>query len=159
MEDDDDFTDWLIAREECIMDLDEGEVNKDIEFIKELIEQNKIDIKGVSYGKQYSILRTIKIILAEREADKKRIKELKVENLRLKGRIDVTNWQEKTVYESLKEKYIPIQKVKDKIEEYKKQKDKYESEIQEVFKNNYYHGKILELTHKIWGLEEILEDK
>lgn len=73
---DDDFTDWLIAREECIMDLDEGEVNKDIEFIKELIEQNKIDIKGVSYGKQYSILRTIKIILAEREADKKRIKVL-----------------------------------------------------------------------------------
>ena len=76
MEDDDDFTDWLIAREECIMDLDEGEVNKDIEFIKELIEQNKIDIKGVSYGKQYSILRTIKIILAERETDKKKIAEL-----------------------------------------------------------------------------------
>ena len=44
-----------------------------------------------------------------------RIKELEEENKRLKAKIDVTNWQEKTVYESLKERYIPKQKVKNLI--------------------------------------------
>ena len=136
--------------------------DKDVIILKNFIEifnerKTKGDIATIDVlGEE---IYSLENILAKREADKKRIKELEEENLRLKGRIEVTNWKEKTVYESLKEKYIPIQKVKDKIEEYKKQKDKYESEIQEVFKNNYYHGKILELTHKIWGLEEILEDK
>lgn len=58
-------------------------------------------------------------ILAEREEDKKRMAELKKENERLKAKIDIENWQEKTVYESLKEKYIPKQKVKKVIEELK----------------------------------------
>ena len=49
------------------------------------------------------------------EKYKKRIKELEEENKRLKAKIDVTNWQEKTVYESLKERYIPKQKVKNLI--------------------------------------------
>lgn len=38
------------------------------------------------------------------------------ENKRLKAKIDVTNWQEKTVYECLKEKYIPKQKVKEEVD-------------------------------------------
>ena len=58
-------------------------------------------------------------ILAEREEDKKRMAELKKENERLKAKIDIENWQEKTVYESLKEKYIPKQKVKDILLKYK----------------------------------------
>ena len=45
----------------------------------------------------------------------KKIKELEEENKKLKAKIDVTNWQEKTAYESLKERYIPVQKVKDLI--------------------------------------------
>lgn len=140
---DDDFTDWLIAREECIMDLDEGEVNKDIEFIKELIEQNKIDIKGVSYGKQYSILRTIKIILAEREADKKRIKELEEALLKVK---------DKNIKLFINSKNsIPVQKVKDKIEELKKD---YEDSKDENGETEYYYP-----DYTIRKLAELLEDK
>ena len=43
----------------------------------------------------------------------KRIKELEEENKRLKAKIDVVNWQEKSVKEILEEKYLPKQKVKD----------------------------------------------
>lgn len=56
-------------------------------------------------------------ILAEREEDKKRMAELEKENERLKAKIDIENWQEKNVYESLKEKYIPKQKVKEALED------------------------------------------
>lgn len=56
-------------------------------------------------------------ILAEREEDKKKIAELEKENERLKAKIDIENWQEKNVYESLKEKYIPKQKVKEALED------------------------------------------
>ena len=172
MEDDDDFEDWLIAREECIMDLDEGEVNKDIEFIKELIEQNKIDIKGVSYGKQYSILRTIKIILAEREQDKARIKKLEREKNYLSQDNEIlargnfkkfkflnysyvdTPKIEMEEYKSndyINKNYIPVQKVKDKIEELKKD---YEDSKDENGETEYYYP-----DYTIRKLEELLEDK
>ena len=79
-----------------------------------------------------------------------RVKELEEENKRLKAKIDVTNWQEKTAYESLKEKYITKQKVKDKIEELKKE---YEIALEEN------STKAFILKCKISALEEFLEDK
>ena len=42
----------------------------------------------------------------------KKIKELEEENQQLKAKIDVVNWQEKTAYQCLKEKYILKQKNK-----------------------------------------------
>ena len=80
-----------------------------------------------------------------------RIKELEEENKKLKAKIDVTNWQEKTAYESLKEKYIPVQKVKDKIEEINKE---YEDSKDENGESPYYYP---EYTIKV--LEELLEEK
>ena len=84
----------------------------------------------------------------------KRIKELEAK-LEFKKWGDLDNTQ----FEEYMSQFIPKQKVKDKIEEYKKQKDKYESETQEIFANNYYKRKTLELTHRISGLEELLEEK
>lgn len=59
--------------------IDEKAVNDDIELIKNLIENNKIEIKNVSVGQEFRLLRTLQNILAEREQDKKRIKELEAD--------------------------------------------------------------------------------
>lgn len=118
----------------------ESNIEEDIKLLKSL------DTTG---DKEFT--QAIENILLERKQDKKRIKKLEEENK--KKSIENICYQEEL------ENSIPVQKVKDKIEEYKKQKDKYESETQEVFANNYYHRKILELTHKILGLEKLLEDK
>lgn len=67
--------------------------------------------------KTIDCINAIDHILAEREEDKKRMAELEKENERLKAKIDIENWQEKNVYESLKEKYIPKQKVKEALED------------------------------------------
>lgn len=86
--------------------------------------------------KTIDCINAIEHILAEREADKKRIKELEEENKRLKTKVDVTNWQEKTVYESLKNNYIPVQKVKDKIKDLEYNSDclGFEKSLEETFK-------------------------
>ena len=77
-----------------------------------------------------------------------RVKELEEENKRLKAKIDVTNWQEKTAYESLKEKYITKQKVKNRIKENKK-----------LIDETYSEDIIQKLTDENEILEELLEDK
>ena len=73
-----------------------------IENLKILLFQDNL----TQYGKRKLI-----------EYYEKKIKELEEENQRLKAKIDVVNWQEKTAYQCLKENYIPKQKIKDKIEE------------------------------------------
>lgn len=95
---------------------------------------------GITRSQYEDIKGLINNILAEQETNKQKIKELEEENLRLKGRIDVTNWQEKTVYESLKEKYIPVQKVKEILDK---------AEVMD-----YYT-----LPNVIEDLEKLLEDK
>ena len=55
------------------------------------------------------------------------------------------------------ENSILKQVVKDKIEEYKKQQNKYENELQEPFAFNYFHREALKLAHKIQALQELLE--
>ena len=145
--------------------IDEEEVNKDIEFIKELIEKDKIDIKGISYGKQYRILRTIKNILTEREQKDKRIKELEEENSDLKiknnSRI-IGSYAEVRLEEILKEKYIPIQKVKDKIEEYKDTAKRIAGTYQYADSGDDLlekRNRVIELKNKAEVLEDLLEDK
>lgn len=74
-----------------------------------------------------------------------RIKELEEENKKLKAKIDVTNWQEKTAYESLKERYITKQKAKDILQKNRnelfsityvdpKQYEPYEKQIERINK-------------------------
>ena len=83
---------------------------------------------------------------AEREEDKKRIKELEVLEDDLKDKrvayIDTPEFAEN---------YIPVQKVKDKIEELKKD---YEDSKDENGETEYYYP-----DYTIRKLEELLEDK
>lgn len=80
----------------------------------EIIEDFINEIKDFELNKDIvEIANALEDILAEREVDKKKIKELEEENKRLKAKIDVVNWQEKSVKEILEEKYLPKQKVKD----------------------------------------------
>ena len=75
-----------------------------IENLKILLFQDNL----TQYGKRKLI-----------EYYEKKIKELEEENQRLKAKIDVVNWQEKTAYQCLKEKYIPKQKITDFKEQIK----------------------------------------
>lgn len=106
-----------------------------IENLKILLFQDNL----TQYGKRKLI-----------EYYEKKIKELEEENQRLKAKIDVVNWQEKTAYQCLKENYIPKQKIKDKIEELKKQKEelKYKAKL----------GLIQRINAEMKLLEELLEE-
>ena len=83
-------------------DINVGSIEKDIKRCEQLTKPEHANWIGIS--NQLAIAHVVD-----------RIKELEEENKRLKAKIDVTNWQEKTVYESLKERYIPKQKVKNLI--------------------------------------------
>lgn len=101
-----DDTDYLINREESIeykiSDTNVASIEEDIKRCEQLIKPEHANWIGIS--NQTAITHLIE-----------RIKKLEEENKKLKAKIDVTNWQEKTAYESLKERYIPVQKVKDLI--------------------------------------------
>ena len=103
-----------------------------IENLKILLFQDNL----TQYGKRKLI-----------EYYEKKIKELKEENQRLKAKIDVVNWQEKTAYQCLKEKYIPKQKIKDKIEELKEDKES-------KYYDSFLEERDMEITLNI--LEELL---
>lgn len=124
--------------------IDIQSVNEDINFIKKLIDDNSIEIKGISYGKQFRLLRLIENILTERKQDKKRIKELEEKNKTLK------NFTSSIFNGDVTKDFIPVQKVKDKIEELKKE---YEIALEEN------STKAFILKCKISALEEFLEDK
>lgn len=83
---------------------------------------------------------------AEREQDKKRIKELEEEN-----KIYILNGDNVKLELYIKENYIPVQKVKDKIEELKKD---YEDSKDENGETEYYYP-----DYTIRKLEELLEEK
>ena len=94
----------------------------------------------------YEIQEAIEHILSEREQDKARIKELEEKNrmLALEGsRVRLELY--------IKGNYIPVQKVKDKIEELKKD---YEDSKDENGETEYYYP-----DYTIRKLEELLEDK
>ena len=115
-----------------------SDVEKDIKRCEQLTEPQNANWIGIS--NQLAIAHIVD-----------RIKELEEENKKLKAKIDVTNWQEKTAYESLKEKYIPVQKVKDKIEEINKE---YEDSKDENGNSEYYYP-----DYTIRKFKELSEDK
>ena len=117
-----------------------------IENLKILLFQDNL----TQYGKRKLI-----------EYYEKKIKELEEENQRLKAKIDVVNWQEKTAYQCLKENYIPIQKVKAKIEELndgiKRDMINYDKVQEESWKKAIHHSMHQKIeTKKV--LEELLEE-
>ena len=119
-------------------DTNVGNIKKDIERCEQLIKSEHANWIGIS--NQLAIAHIVD-----------RIKELEEENKKLKAKINVTNWQEKTAYESLKEKYIPVQKVKDKIEEINKE---YEDSKDENGNSEYYYP-----DYTIRKFKELLEEK
>lgn len=141
------------------MDLDDKELkatrklngvakDSNIEIIEDFINE----IKDFELNKDVvEIVNALEDILEEREADKKRIKELEEENSDLKiknnSRI-IGSYAEVRLEEILKEDYIPVQKVKDKIEENKRLIDETDSE-----------DIMQKLTDENEILEELLEDK
>ena len=108
-----------------------------IENLKILLFQDNL----TQYGKRKLI-----------EYYEKKIKELEEENQRLKAKIDVVNWQEKTAYQCLKEKYISKQKIKDKIEELKNENYQIALDSEVVFDTGIIKNNI-----KIQVLEELLQ--
>ena len=118
-------------------------------------------LKKFNPGDEYTerIKSAIEHLLAEREEDKKRIKELEEENRIFKDSNVLVNR-----YFKLKDNSIPVQKVKDKIEKHKFAKKYFEKE----YDNKHYEDDgirardfygIVTQDRIIQVLEELLEDK
>ena len=132
------------------MDIEEDikKLNKYIELVidKDYCDCNELNvIIGKHCDGSKNVAYAIKNTLAEREEDKKRIKELEVLEDDLKDKrivyVDTPEFEEK---------FIPKQKVKDKIEEIKEDKE------------SKYFDKFLmtrDIDYAIEILEELLEDK
>ena len=106
----------------------------DIQTIKHLIQEYKnLKVIEESHRNENGELR-------------ERVKQLEEENERLKGKIDVCNWQEKSCRDIIDEKYIPVSLVKEKIEE-----------LEENGYWNYLEKRDLETTIEI--LQELLEKR
>lgn len=91
-------------------------------------------------------------ILAEREADKKKIKELEDEN-RIQRHQIMTVYDNGYVHkDKIKDDYITKQKVKEKIEENNKLIEKCKDELE-------HYGEIYLYEHDNKILKELLEDK
>lgn len=113
----------------------------------EIIEDFINEMKDFELNKDVvEIVNALEDILAEREADKKKIKELEEEN-----KIYILNGDNVKLELYIKENYIPVQKVKDKIEELKKD---YEDSKDENGETEYYYP-----DYTIRKLEELLENK
>ena len=139
-QDKEDITDMIIESRDVGEELNVVAKDSNIEIIEDFINE----IKDFELNKDVvEIVNALEDILEEREADKKRIKELEEENkllLNSKVGIDLS-------YDD----YIPVQKVKDKIEELKKE---YEDSKDENGESKYYYP-----DYTIRKLEELLNDK
>lgn len=130
-------------------------IEDDVKYVKELLEIARVFFKAVKAETDYknvdeiAFCNALENILAEREQKDKRIKELEEENKRKDMFVEMA----KEVIENSILKQVVI----DKIEEYKKQQNKYENELQEPFAFNYFHREALKLAHKIQALQELLE--
>ena len=140
-----DDTDYLINREESIeykiSDTNVSSIEEDImseEAFNELIDNFEIVGTLTEYGRR-AIKQNVKKL-------QKRIKELEEEN-----KIYALNGDNVRLEIYIKNNYIPVQKVKDKIEEKYKQREKAE-------KDNKI-GTGIVLTGEIKALEELVEDK
>ena len=139
-------------------------VEDDVKILKEFIDYAQEVIDDMEYERPVDVtvyqkdLTSMQNILAEREQDKKRIKELEEENTELKK-------YNKTVGDRIveyKKNSIPKQAVIDKIKNMEELKSKYEKELEEPYQfllpaNSYYRRQLIEVAHKIDVLQELLE--
>lgn len=134
-------------------------IEEDISKLRQLKEFNKYNVTRngklaifIEPEEKVQLNIAIEHLLAEREKDKKKIKNLEEKLLdTLKG----TETIKKETPEYIKENYIPKQKIKDKIEELKK-KD------MTIYFGKRTHSKTFQQTVgevEIKLLEELLEDK
>lgn len=144
----------------------DSNIEEDIKNVKKYIElvinKNYCDcnelnvISGRHCDGSKNVAYSMQNILAEREADKNKIRKLQEKLLdMIEGTETMEKEKSKETAEYIKENYIPVQKVKDKIEELKEQGN-YRT-------NNNLNGRVHfmkeETDYKIQVLEEILEDK
>ncbi|MGN1269369.1 MAG: hypothetical protein ACI4UU_00645 [Clostridia bacterium] len=115
------------------MEEDIKNLSEIIELCEEEINNNDENVSAVlDLTDLLSLRRLIKTYKDLKEIEKnhkkengelrERVKHLEEENERLKGKIDVCNWQEKSCRDIIDEKYIPVSLVKEKITEYKERK-------------------------------------
>ena len=123
----------------------------------EIIEDFINEIKDFELNKDVvEIVNALEDILEEREADKKRIKELEEENY----------LQRKQIMSAYDKGWIPVQKIKDKIEEIEKEYNEIISEYGNIdtdviinVPDKNVRKYLDELVIKILVLQELLEDK
>lgn len=125
-------------------------IEEDVKRCKELIKIEHANWIGMSNQS------AISNVLAEREQDKKRIKQLEKENGELRERVKEL---EEDLYSANKivEEYIdsiPKQKIKDKIEELKNEKEQLR-----IDKNVTWDSQIYKLDLKIQVLQELLQEE
>lgn len=84
---------------------DKNVANMTEEAFNEIIDNFEVVAYLTEYGRR-GIKENVKKLQKENKG-------LEKENQQLKAKIDVVNWQEKTAYQCLKEKYIPKQKIKE----------------------------------------------
>lgn len=156
-----DDNDYLIAREECIeykkvTDTNVGDIEEAIKIVKSLIENTKESL--ISNTKLSQNRKTNRIIaykateylLSEYTRQKQINEELMNEyHKRVQEKIDLKQELEEA---------IPIQKIKDKIEEIRHKKEEYEEKSEGLQINDFWHRKFIEATHKIRALEELLQE-
>ena len=124
-------------------------IEEDVRRCKELIKIEHANWIGMSNQS------AISNVLAEREQDKKRIKQLEKENGELRERVKEL---EEDLYSANKivEEYIdsiPKQKIKEKIEELKNEKEQLR-----IDKNVTWDSQIYKLDLKIQVLQELLQE-
>ena len=125
-------------------------IEEDVKRCKELIKIEHANWIGMSNQS------AISNVLAEREQDKKRIKQLEKENGELRERVKEL---EEDLYSANKivEEYIdsiPKQKIKDKIEELKNEKEQLR-----IDKNVTWDSQIYKIDLKIQVLQELLQEE
>ena len=125
-----------------------GSMKEDIKLVGNLIKEYRLygDLDGIAINDMSAYINAIEHLI-------KAYKELEEENKRLKPKIDVCNWQEKSCREIIDEKYVPVSLVKENLEELEKQYKFYNSDKRETknIAKGYYIA--------IQKLKELLEGK
>ena len=127
----------------------ESNIEEDVKFIKEMVKEYNTfgDLDNLDYEDTDKIYKAIENILEEREQDQKRIKKLEDHFKKYYNGELYTAKQLKQIEENQKKYFIPVQKVKDKIEKLNKE-IKNSDEIEAIFKIKQQQI-----------LQELLEDK
>ena len=133
----------------------ESSIEEDIKMMYHIIEFYK-RLDTMHGNDKCKEIKAVENILSEREADKKRIKELEEENY----------LQRKQIMSAYDKGWIPVQKIKDKIEEIEKEYNEIISEYGNIdtdviinVPDKNVRKYLDELVIKILVLQELLEDK